>query len=427
MNKNNVEKEPLVINYIINKQQEGTYFTIDFPVPSNIESVQISYKYPRSSKVKNVVDLGLMDEKGQFLGWSGSAHPEIHVGEFSSSNGYLTTPVTAGTWKILVGAYKVAEKEVAVTFTIHFKVKKPRFLYGDLHVHSTASDGTLDIPALGQLARKKSLDFLAVANHNNYAENLALPKIPGLTYLPAVEWTHYDAHVNFYGVASPFENSFIANGPEEMKSLLIHAKNVGALVSINHPLEPYCPFLWETDATFDMMEIWNGPMRSFNAKAIALWTSLLKKGRRIPAVGGSDFHSPLQPARLGHPTTGVLSLSPDSKEILKALSQGHSFITHSPSGPRIGIKYGAAIMGDQVPFCPKDNLLISASNVSGCKLVVVTKEGEYPLPMRKHSPSNKKVTTSFKITKPGFVYVKAVLKLVSYEHICAITNPIYII
>lgn len=67
-------------------------------------------------------------------------------------------------------------------------------------MHSTASDGRKDVYTLAKKAQKTGLDFIAVSDHNNYSENFSLPKISGLTFIPAVEWTHYKGHMNFFGV-----------------------------------------------------------------------------------------------------------------------------------------------------------------------------------------------------------------------------------
>ncbi|HPB18126.1 MAG TPA: hypothetical protein PK870_10775, partial [Clostridia bacterium] len=73
MNKHN-------ILHHIPKTKEGTYYTIDFPMPDGMELVTVSYSYMRFrgkslplSKMVNIVDLGLIDADNRFIGWSGSA------------------------------------------------------------------------------------------------------------------------------------------------------------------------------------------------------------------------------------------------------------------------------------------------------------------------------------------------------------------
>lgn len=73
---------------------------------------------------------------------------------------------------------------------------------------------------------------------------------------------------------------------------------------------------------FDMIEVWNGPMRGTNIRGIKWWTQLLREGRCIPAVGGSDFHRPKDFAKLGNPITAVYSPSRRREDILKISAQG---------------------------------------------------------------------------------------------------------
>ena len=106
----------------ITKEKEGQYYTVPFSVPENVVKITVSYDYFRPTKgifsdlkPSNTIDIGLMDEKGNFLGWSGSAHKTISIGEFEASAGYLTQHINSGEWQIIVGAYHVLPDGVDVT------------------------------------------------------------------------------------------------------------------------------------------------------------------------------------------------------------------------------------------------------------------------------------------------------------------------
>ena len=216
--------EKLVIDHLVEKSREGSYYTVPFSVPEGVRSLTVRYSYPRQG---NTIDLGLEDGQGQFLGWSGSSREAVTVGEFDATPGYLMEPVLPGTWHILVGAYHVQACGVPVRYEITFDAGGPRWLVGDLHVHSDASDGQHNIPTLAAMAKKRGLDFLAVTNHNNYSENFSLPKVPGLTLIPGTEWTHYRGHMNFLGIEQPFTGSFVANSLEEMRAITRQARERG--------------------------------------------------------------------------------------------------------------------------------------------------------------------------------------------------------
>lgn len=419
---------PEIIHKVL-KEKEGSYYTIGFTVPKNVVKITVSYDYHRETKgfmsdlhPTNTIDIGLEDADGRFLGWSGSAHKSIYVGEFGSTRGYLSEPIMPGEWKIIVGAYHVAGESVEVKYSIDFEYRKELLLFGDLHIHSDASDGRFDIHTLGKMAQKAKLDFIGIANHNNFAENFNLPNIDGLTFIKAVEWTHYNGHINFFGVAAPFENSFISNSFEETEKLIADAKKLGALISVNHPKCRFCPYKWDNYDCFDMMEIWNGPMRPSNLDAIKLWTDLLKQGKRIPIVGGSDYHRPHSLARLGNPVTAVYAQSRKAEDILTSLREGRSFVTSSVDGVRLKLEYGKAVMGEEAVFIPGEKLRITAENMKTTSLFIVTDKYEKKL----CAPSSGKLTLNKELDSDvRFAYIKAVRGIGKFSAICAVTNPIY--
>jgi len=339
----------LVLEHTVEKSREGSYYSLPFQVPEGVAALTVSYRYPRLAAGEkppvNVIDLGLENAEGQFLGWSGSSRRSVTAGEFTATPGYRMARVRPGVWHILVGAYHVQEGGVPVRYEISFEKKGPRWLFGDLHVHSTASDGQYDVPTLARKARAMGLDFLSVTDHNNYAENFSLPKIQGLTLIPGTEWTHYKGHMNFFGLKEPFTGSFIANDLADMRRIVKDAADRGALVSVNHPRCNLCPYLWEDESVFAAVEIWNGPMRNTNREGIRWWTELLRQGRRLPALGGSDYHRSHRAVRLGIPVTAVYADSPAPEDILSALRAGRSYVTGSIKGVRLNMTCGDVMLG----------------------------------------------------------------------------------
>ncbi len=149
----------------------------------------------------------------------------------------------------------------------------------------------LTLEELASLAKKHGLDFLAITDHNQMVSPAVLARIPGITLIPGVEWTHYRGHANFLGLAKPYDEPFFTNTDEDMQARFQSARDRGALIVINHPQDDSCGFQFDlTKLPFDAIEIWNGPMRESNLRAIGLWHQMLAAGRKMPAVGGSDFH-----------------------------------------------------------------------------------------------------------------------------------------
>lgn len=399
----------------IEPSRQGSYFTLPFEVPQNIELIQIEYQYQRrptdeqifqggsftATPEKNIIDLGLIDPRGRQVGASGSDKTEIQVSETYTTPGYTACRVEPGEWKIIIGAYKVQPEGVEVNYHIRMTEKSLRLLKGDLHVHSIASDGVHTLQELALKAKAHGLDFLAVTDHNQFTTSQALPRIHGLTMIPGVEWTHYRGHANFLGIDQPYDEPFITNTDEAAHNRFAKVRERGALITVNHPYEGNSSFLFDLlKFPFDCLEVWNGPMRESNLRAVGLWQELLKQGLRIPICGGSDYHRDTPFIFLGGPTTWLYSWSAGVSDILAALRSGHGFITFAPGGPVLDMKAGEAIMGDQVDWSETRELQIRLDNLSvGDEVRVVTSEG--PETLFKVS-SDGCLNLEYQMNKPGF-------------------------
>jgi len=415
--------ERLILKHFIPKSAERTYYTIPFPVGTGLERISVTCQYERNENC--IVDLGLLDSNKKFLGWSGSDKTTVFVSASSATPGYLMTTITQGEWHIIIGAYKIPDNGLHVNYEIQYTPQHTRWLTGDFHIHSDASDGQHDIPTLAKKAIRKGLDFIAVANHNNYSENLTLPKISNLTLIPTVEWTHYKGHMNFFGVAVPFEN-FIANTQEEMQNLIAVAKAKGALISVNHPKDTGCPYLWEDTDCFDAVEVWNAPMRKSNVLAIAWWHDLLMAGKKVPLIGGSDYHRDWHPALFAHPITRVYAKSPSIQDILEAVRQGHAYVSATKKGVELdlyceGNENETAMMGDSVTWHIRLALTVAAKNAKkGMIFQLITAIGVAHTWRKNQLPVCVDVLPEWR-----FAYLVVKWKFGGFERITAITNPIY--
>jgi hypothetical protein len=430
----------LHIEYFVRPEQEGQYLTIPFVMPPEIESVSLTYHYERygrsetaveygrftSRREINIIDLGLIAPDGTEVGESGSDRTSIRVSETDATPGYRSCRLVPGEWRILLGAYKVAPDGVHVTYELTFTPKRLRLLRGDLHVHTLASDGVLTVEELGQHALRHGLDFLAITDHNQMVAAEALPRIPGLTLIPGIEWTHYKGHANFTGVERPYDGSFAANTFEEVETRFALARARGALITIAHPFDEGCPFLFDIQTLpFDCIEVWNGPMRPANLQAIGWWQSLLTTGKKIPVCGGSDYHRSQLFLFPGGPTTCVYAMSSGASDILSALRRGHAYIVYAPDGPTLDMTAGEAILGDSVPFASVKELQVNVTGLhAGDVLQVVTPQGSTPL-LKAEAPGN--FQGSYSLESPGFARVEILREFVPGLPMlpALISNPIY--
>jgi hypothetical protein len=428
------------LEYFIPHKKEGQYLTLPFEMPQDTESFTLSYQYqaqeetPKgiaggsftASEPLNTIDLGLLDLDGNQVGVSGSNKQTITLSETDATPGYAPRALTAGTWQILIGAYKVAPQGVTVTYELSFTPKERKLLIGDIHTHTHASDGVLSLHELAVHAKRHGLDFLAVTDHNQMVSRAQLPKLPGITLIPGVEWTHYQGHANFLGVDKPYDGPFFANNAQDALARFRSARERGALIVINHPFDDCCGFQYDLqEFPFDAIEVWNGPMRESNLRAVGLWQSLLQSGKQIPAVGGSDYHRDNLFQILGGPCMGVYAMSNSPSDILDAIRAGHSFITFAPNGPRLELQVGEWIMGDTVKWRAGQTLEISATGLNKGDVVrVITAVESTDLFV---APSDGAAAVTFPIDSPGFARVE--IHRVFLPGVPAlpalISNPIY--
>jgi hypothetical protein len=432
----------LTLQLFIEHAREGTYFTLSFTMPPDTASFSLTYRYERQHENEvgmengrftgrqqvNIIDLGLIDPNGDQVGASGSDKSEIYLDETHATPGYQPCALVTGEWNIIVGAYKVSAGGVAVSYELTFTPRQRQLVKGDLHAHTLASDGVLSAQELAWHARRHGLDFLAITDHNQMVSKAALPQVPGLTLIPGLEWTHFRGHANFLGVEKPYDGPFMANTPEEIRARFDSARQRGALITINHPFDAGCEFLFDMDSLpFDCLEVWNGPMRECNLQAVGLWQNLLAAGKKIPICGGSDYHRDEPFQFLGGPTTCVYAMSRNPGDILAGLRQGHAYITFAPGGPGLELSAGpsGAIMGDTVAWPVTGDLHIRAEGLlAGDVVRVVTAQHSLPI---LEAPAPGSFEASYQMEAAGFARIEILRSFVpGLPGLPAlISNPIY--
>lgn len=434
------EEIKLHLPLFVEHARQGTYFTLPFNMPDNIETFSLSYHYMRHQETEvplengqfttrkeiNIIDLGLIAPDGAQVGASGSDKSSISISEVTATPGYKPYSLAPGEWKIIVGAYKVAEQGVEVGYELTFLPKYRRLFKGDLHTHTYGSDGVLALGELAQHAMRNGLNFLALTDHNQMVSADTLQQYPGITLIPGVEWTHYQGHANFLGVDRPYDEAFLANTIEEVQARFESAHMRGALISVNHPCDPVCPFLFDMNSLpYDCLEIWNGPMRGSNLQAIGLWHSLLMAGKKVPICAGSDYHRDSLLLFPGGPTTCVYAMSASPRDILTALKQGHAFLTYSVNGPMLEMKAGEASLGDSVTFSHQKQFDYQASGLlAGDMVQVVTTRGSVPV---LKAESDGTMNGVYDMEAPGFAFIEILRSFLPGLPLlpAAISNPIY--
>jgi hypothetical protein len=374
------------------------------------------------------VDLGIYDAAGTLRGWSGSQRTEAFLSESSSTKGYQRCPIESGRWAVALGIYKV-ESELRVDVAVTLVPKARILLAGDLHMHTLNSDGDYPTAQVIENCRRAKLDFMALTDHNNTEQNGEIGRPEDITVIPGMEYTNYRGHANFFFPSpsvsmdlDPLSNSFA-----EVQAVFRRAKELGAVISLNHTHCEACPWdLGFDELPFDMVEVWNGPMKDAEVRAIAWWHERLRSGKRLAAVGGSDTHR-YEPFRMyAFPTTFVHSASRSERDILSALVAGRSFLSQSPSGPFPDLRIGSAGLGDAVPY---------SGGLEGAASVRAARRGDLVRLLdgaggktERTVPFDGDFRFAFPVESPeqGFFRLEILRDRMGIPTIAALTNPVFI-
>ena len=352
------------------------YEYVAFTVLPGAETVTVSYSYSGDNG-SSVIDLGLFEPgpltigTPAFRGYSGGSQRTITVGRNTASPGYRTGPLPAGLWHVMLGMYKVAPGGVDVEIRINETNEPaatetaaapkgaavpttappaPKWYSGALHLHTTHSDGALTPAALADAARDAGYDFIAITDHNTTTHTREpLPASP--VHIVGEEVTTPGGHANVWGLpkgawidfrVSPAE----PGAAETIDGLVDAAHQAGALFAISHPFDNCSGCSWEqaVPSKLDGLEIWNGP-KGPQEPAIAMWDRLLRAGRRVTAIGASDWHRP--PVPIGAAAVRVLATQLTDVAILDGIRQHRVIVMRDvrTAPPAVEARCGSAEAG----------------------------------------------------------------------------------
>jgi predicted metal-dependent phosphoesterase TrpH len=304
---------------------------------------------------------------------------------------------------------------------------------GSLHCHTVYSYDThisgTPRTALELIDRHADAgyDFVCITDHNSARAHHDLAAIaeshPDMLLLFGNELTTLNGHANTLGIAPGARFDFrLVPGDGRIPAIIADAHAQDALFVVNHPFQncPDCAWRypdheWENA---DAIEVWNREWSETNRMAVDWWDKMLKAGRRIPAVGGSDYHrgdSPLSPA------TWVYAADLSRESVLKAVREGRSFLTDGARGPGICLTAndGPALPGDARQWTAALPVSIRVVNGGGTSLRLIHHAGEDCFAV-----DGDDVTLSHSVPPGRNAYVRAELTRPNGD-MAAMTNPIF--
>jgi hypothetical protein len=388
---------------------------LPFEVPTGVQRIRVCASHQSFSfagVARNVLDLGIFGPAGHelgnaagFRGWSGGARDHFEISSAYATPGYLAGPIEPGPWAVALGP--VVLSPWGMTWEAHVTLERgpsagrppqseavqpipipsatgARWYRGDLHLHTVHSDGERHPEDLAAAARAGGLDFIVSTEHNTNSANRVWPAChtSGLLVIPGEEVT--TRHGHWLAVGLP-PGAWIdwRYGPSDrvFPRFAAEVRDGGGLVVAAHPSVPLPGAAWEFGFDdVDALEVWNGRWNLDDEFSLRTWQRLLRQGRRITAVGGSDSHGEHQ--QVGLPQIVVHAEDLSTPAIIDGLRRGRSYLARScdvaleltascPSGD------GVAGPGQtlRVPSDGRVTVTAVISGAAGTDVALITAEG----------------------------------------------------
>lgn len=214
-----------------------------------------------------------------------------------------------------------------------------RYYKGDLHGHTTYSDGHLNGDEAISIMKKQHLDYMAMTEHNRCAFGYKLGQV---LMIPSFELTLQTGHLNIHGIKHNqlFKDMNLTMNMHEMIEIL-KKEHEDCHVSLNHMFLDEWAYTDTSLMTDDIsaIELICDPTYPTSKKANGLATGFLdflwNKGHKIFGVGGSDSHNRIDelykgsdmPSIYGDPATYIHCDGLSVEHLIASLKSGHTYVS----------------------------------------------------------------------------------------------------
>ncbi len=168
-----------------------------------------------------------------------------------------------------------------------------RWLKGNLHTHTTLSDGSRPPEEVIADYDQRGYDFLSISDHDRLVKPEDYQSLTKMTLIPGVEVTANGPHILHVGTKERIQ-------PDSDRQVVIEKINAqGAMAILNHPnwqeAFNHCPHeLMRTLDGYAGIEIYNGVIEREPGVSLATdkWDMLLSLRRRTWGFANDDSHIP---------------------------------------------------------------------------------------------------------------------------------------
>lgn len=397
-----------------------SFFYLPFDVPPGVTKLTLEHQTVTEPSGNVGLGIYLFDTRGigfpssGFRGeQEGRPDPIVITGDrATTSRRFYPGPIQPGRWHVAQHfRWKgKAVERVHYKYTIAFSFDGPKadampqvpydpiikaepgWYTVDLHSHTTQSDGAGTLDEVAAFHASAGFDALNNTDHNIMTAQFYFPEAgkqyPNMLFLAGEEVSTLTGHANVIG-AKPggWYDPRMLPGDGRLPKLIEKVHRDGALFSINHPFAK-APMGWafppEEWATADAMEVFQGGwFGADDRQAADLWDSLLKAGRHITGVTGTDTHSKATASL--KVLTWVWAANLSREAIVDGIRKGHVFLSYQRRGPLpyISVPGTSALPGDTVRIGKEESIPVEVRVVggSGMTLRLVWQDGETKIPL----------------------------------------------
>ncbi len=229
---------------------------------------------------------------------------------------------------------------------------------GNIHTHTTESDGDEEPQKVVSWYRKHDYDFLVLSDHNHvtildYQSGIRRLKrplmIPGEEVTVNLAGGAIAVHINAIGIANLVEPIDSGDVVSTLQANIKAIVNAGGIASINHP-----NYKWSYDhesiiqvTGASLLEIFNGhPFANLHGgpghfSTEQIWDKVLSSGKPIFGVAADDSHNyrDFSPSH-SNPGRGwvmVKSAALTKESILEALAEGNFYSSTGVTLNKLGV------------------------------------------------------------------------------------------
>jgi len=263
-----------------------------------------------------------------------------------------------------------------IKFKNPFK-KKGNWYKGNLHLHTTNSDGTYTPKKICNLYKEAEYDFVSITDHNKVTEVKELP--PSFLLISGAELNKDNFHVVALGLKKEFSVEKFS-----YQEIIDEIHRRKAYPIIAHPY-------WSGFSSSDLLklkdyigiEIYNNTCEKAKGKGYSLvqWDEILQKGRRILGFASDDTHHKPDKYREDDALGSFIMVKATSlseRSILNSIKKGYFYSSTGPIIENIEIsKNTIYIKTSPVKHIDFVALTFKGSRFSGKKKLL--KEIEYKI------------------------------------------------